>query len=113
MAKIKKIVSPFLTREGESEHIWDHTEGDWLVMPGEAKPRICVDGDKEWPIVLVISGHSDKGIKANERLIASAPGLLGLLYQGLSSGIFDDAPMFKRDVKAEIYNATGKSFPKL
>jgi hypothetical protein len=53
-----------------------HTPGPWKVMPGTSAPRICVDGDKGWPIVVVISGHNDKAIKANERLIAAAPELL-------------------------------------
>jgi hypothetical protein len=56
-----------------------HTRGEWLVMPGTDAPRICVEVDKDWPIVMVISGHSDEGIKANENLIAAAPDLLAAL----------------------------------
>jgi hypothetical protein len=55
------------------------TPGPWKVMPGISQPRICVDGQKDWPIVLVISGHSDSGIKANEKLIAAAPDLYDAL----------------------------------
>lgn len=48
------------------------TAGPWEVMPGRSAPRICVDGDPEWPIVVTVSGHSDEGIEANEHLIANA-----------------------------------------
>jgi len=48
-------------------------------MPGKSVPRICVDGDKEWPIVLTVSGHSDKAIVANQHLIAAAPEMLEAL----------------------------------
>lgn len=56
-----------------------HTSGQWKVMPGTSAPRICVDGDKDWPIVVTISGHSPEGIEANERLIAAAPDMLKTL----------------------------------
>jgi|SRR6478736_5162773 len=49
------------------------TKGPWKIMPGESAPRICVDGDKDFPVVVVVSGHSDEGIMANQHLIASAP----------------------------------------
>ena len=53
-----------------------HTSGAWTIMPGTSAPRICVDGDREWPIVVISSGHSSEGIKANERLIAEAPNMI-------------------------------------
>lgn len=49
------------------------TAGPWKVMKGTSSPRICVEGEKDWPIVVTISGHSRRGIKNNEKLIASAP----------------------------------------
>ncbi len=56
-----------------------HTKGPWIVMPGAKAPRICVEGDKDWPIVIKISGHSDEAIIANEKLIAAAPEMLEAL----------------------------------
>lgn len=67
-----------------AENVRDaYTPGSWKIMPGKSAPRICVDGDKEWPIVVTISGHSPQGIKANENLIAAAPTLLKVLKKAL------------------------------
>lgn len=56
-----------------------HTAGPWKVMPGKSQPRICVDGDKGWPIVVISSGHSEKATIANEHLMAAAPDMLEAL----------------------------------
>jgi hypothetical protein len=48
-----------------------HTTGRLQVMAGDRQPRICINGDKDWPIVVVISGHSPEGIRANEQRIVS------------------------------------------
>lgn len=48
-------------------------------MPGSRSPRICIDGDKDWPIVLSIGGPYLEEIKANEKLIEQAPEMYALL----------------------------------
>lgn len=62
-------------------NISKHTTGKWEVMNGKSAPRICIDGDKEWPIVVTISGHSPEGIKANEKLISASPDMYDVLCE--------------------------------
>lgn len=49
------------------------TSGDWKRMPGDSKPRVAVEGDKDWPIVVMSSGASLEQTIANEELCADAP----------------------------------------
>lgn len=74
-----------------------YTRGPWKVVPGESAPRVCVDGDREWPIVVTVSGHNAEGIQANERLIAAAPELLKALEWAIST---DELPRGKEFDKA-------------
>lgn len=62
-----------------------HTTGKWKVMPGDLAPRICVDGDPEWPIVMAVAGPTLEEAVANEHLIAAAPALLVALKRMLDS----------------------------
>jgi hypothetical protein len=48
-------------------------------MPGIRAPRICIDGDREWPIVVAVGGPDMAQIRANERLIAAAPEMYEML----------------------------------
>lgn len=49
-----------------------HTPTPWTLMPGDSAPRITIDGDKEWPIVPVISGPSKAHARANAAFIVKA-----------------------------------------
>ncbi len=89
-----------------------HTPGPWVVMPdARHAPRICVDGDKDWPIVVTISGHNDAGIRANEHLIAAAPEMIEALKAINDAPIWANAALIgvHNKIKAAIAKAEGRS----
>lgn len=86
-----------------------HTPSPWLLDTESPGHVTAQNGDAIADCFLVYSNLDRRTCMANARLIAHAPELYELLVRGLSSGVLDDAPVYRGDVIKLLKNVEGKA----
>lgn len=65
------------------KHGGNFTAGEWVVNDGDICPKICIEGDLDWPIAGQVAGPTIEEAEWNALLMVAAPDMYIALKMAL------------------------------